>query len=107
MLDAYNVGRCDAVVADVTYLADMRLSRGINHLQSRILSPPLALTPFLAATPAADGSWAALVRWILNALVAETAPAPQALRPNWRATCRQPSAAYADMRERPSAPVLP
>jgi general L-amino acid transport system substrate-binding protein len=100
MLDAYNVGRCDGVVGDATYLADMRLSGGINHLQSRILLPPLALTPFIAATPAGDGAWASLVGWILNGLLADTVPEPSGLRPQWRRDVQAALGSYADMRER-------
>ena len=100
MLDAYNVGRCDGVVGDATYLAEMRLSGGINHLQSRILLPPLTLTPFVAATPAVDGAWASLVGWILNGLLAEGAPAPSLLRPQWGRDVRAALGSYTDMRER-------
>jgi general L-amino acid transport system substrate-binding protein len=100
MLDAYNVGRCDGVVADATYLAEMRLSPGINHLQSRILLPPLALTPFVATTPAGDGAWASRVGWILNGLLAETAAAPSLLHAQWRNDVRAALGSYTDMRER-------
>ncbi len=42
MFDAYNVSRCDAVVDTTTRLNDLRAAPGINHLQSRLLTPPLA-----------------------------------------------------------------
>lgn len=70
MLDAYNVGRCDAVVAESSALAVMRHSSGVNRLQSRLLMPPLALTPILSATPATDPTWASRVAWALNDVLA-------------------------------------
>ncbi len=70
MLDAYNVGRCDAVVAESSELAVMRGSNGVNRLQSRLLMPPLALAPILSATPATDAAWASRVAWTLNDVLA-------------------------------------
>jgi general L-amino acid transport system substrate-binding protein len=68
MLDAYNVQRCEAVVGETTYLANMRRDGGVNRLQSRLL-PPLVVDPVIAATPIADGSWGALVYWVIGALM--------------------------------------
>ena len=68
MLDAYDVQRCQAVVGETTYLAAMRRDPGVNRLQSRLL-PPLELAPVIAATPIADGSWGALVYWVIGALM--------------------------------------
>jgi len=58
LLDAYNVGRCDAAVAETSTLAAMRETRGINGLRSRILAEPLAVTAILAAVPAGEAEWA-------------------------------------------------
>ncbi len=69
MLDAYNVQRCQAVVGEATALAVMRETGGVNHLASRILAPPLALAPVIAATGTTDGQWSALVAWVINALI--------------------------------------
>ncbi len=84
MLDAYDVQRCRAVVGEATQLAAMRLSGGVNHLASRILPQPLALYPVLAATGTKDGPedgrWAALVAWVVDALVLADVP-----RTAWRA----------------------
>lgn len=80
MLDAYDVRRCRAVAGEVTQLAAMRLDSGVNHLASRILPQPLALYPVLAATGTGDGQWAALVAWVMDALVLADAP-----RTAWRA----------------------
>lgn len=110
MLDAYNVGNCEAVVDHATRLAGMRRSAGINHLQSRILAPPLALTPVFAATPVNDGAWAALVSWTVQLLIAAddkpspwraTAAAPLAdLRAGWLTDVQVRLGTYAAMRDR-------
>lgn len=99
MLDAYNVGRCDAVVDLATRLAEMRRQPGLNKLQSRLLQPPLAIDPILALTPATDASWAATVGWLLHALLADqvTTPIPPDLRPHWRADVAATLGSYADM----------
>ncbi len=70
MLDAYNVGRCDATVDETSRLAEMRHTPGINHLQSRILPAPLALIEVLASTPVQDGPWASLIGWKLREIMA-------------------------------------
>lgn len=110
LLDAYNVGNCEAAADHATHLARMRQTGGINRLRSRILAPPLALTPLLAATPVADGAWAGLVSWTLHALIsADGQPsdwrampaAPLAgLRPAWLTEVRAALGGYAAMRDR-------
>ena len=109
LLDAYNVGRCDAAVAEATTLADMRRNGGINRKRSRILFPPMALVPVIAATPT-DGGWAALVFQVVNEVIAGArpvspwrgveAPSPAGVRGQWRAEVRAALGSYADMRER-------
>lgn len=61
MLDAYNVGRCDAAVDETSRLDEMREQGGINRVRSRVLAPPLAITEVIAATPAGDDAWNAAV----------------------------------------------
>ena len=110
MLDAYNVGNCNAVVEQETRLAEIRKTNGVNHLQSRILAPPLALTPVYAATPNSDGAWSALVAEVVQAVLATGASqsrwrAPSfaaipTLRAGWLADVRAALGTYADMRER-------
>lgn len=115
MLDAYNVQRCQAMAGEATRLAAMRLSSGINHLTSRILSPPLALSPVVAATGTADGEWSRLVRWLIQALILGDAPpsarragsdsvnlpaAALGLRPLWRQEVKDATGFYADMLRR-------
>jgi general L-amino acid transport system substrate-binding protein len=100
MLDAYNVGRCDAVVDDATRLADMRQQTGINHLQSRLLSQPLMLTPLVAATPTQDGAWASLAFRTLNAVIGNTSQTQPGLRPGWQTEMKSTLGDYATMRNR-------
>ena len=100
MLDAYNVGKCGAVVGEATYLADFRRNSGVRHLASRLLPEILAADPIIAVTPQADGAWAADVAWVIDALLLSDAPAdawvaqaadavpvqhPTGLRQGWRA----------------------
>ncbi len=75
MLDAYNVGRCGAVVAEAGYLAGMRQTPGVRRLASRLLPETLAADPIVAVTNAADGAWAAGVAWVFDAMLLADAPA--------------------------------
>ena len=75
MLDAYDVRRCRAIAGEATQLAAMRREGGVNHLASRILPQSLALYPVVAASGTKDGQWAALVAWVVDAIVlADAAP---------------------------------
>ena len=97
MLDAYNAGACGAAVGETTYLAEMRQDPGVRRLTSRLLPDLLAPDPIIAATPQADGAWAAAVAWVIDALLLADAPADAwqtnaspvtdvaGLRPGWRA----------------------
>jgi general L-amino acid transport system substrate-binding protein len=116
MLDAYNVQKCQAIAGDATYLAELSRDRGLNGQASRMLSPPLAVRPIIAATGTADGSWAALVAWVLNAVMLTSAPASPwrpdppdlsalGLRPNWRAEADAAVGSYTDMVRRHFAPL--
>ncbi len=94
MLDAYNVQRCRAVAGEATQLAQMRLDPGVNHLASRILPQPLALYPILAASGTGDGQWAALVAWVVDALMLADAP-----RSAWHSDPLPPPAVALGLRE--------
>jgi general L-amino acid transport system substrate-binding protein len=108
MLDAYNAGRCDAVVGEATYLADMRQNPGVRRLESRLLPETLSADPIMAATPQDDGAWAADVAWVIDALlladardntwtgVRESLPAqvPPGLRAGWRADVAASAGSY-------------
>ncbi len=75
--DAFNVGKCQGLVAESTTLGKVRLDRGINDQHSRFLADHFLSYPVLATTPlSADAPWAAIVAWtiatLLNADVHET-----------------------------------
>ncbi len=74
MRDAYNVGRCQAVAAEATFLAEVRRDGGIHALESRIIDAPLALDPVYLATGTADARWSAIATWTLQSLVLGAAP---------------------------------
>jgi general L-amino acid transport system substrate-binding protein len=65
--DAYNSGVCDAQVGKSGDLAAARLEEH-SAPASRILNEPLAIFPVLAATPASDSQWSAIVAWSTYAL---------------------------------------
>jgi general L-amino acid transport system substrate-binding protein len=75
MLDAYNVGRCRAVVGEAGYLAGMRQTPGVGGLASRLLPETLGADPIVAVTAVADGAWAADVAWVFDGLLLEDVPA--------------------------------
>ncbi len=116
MLDAYNVQKCQAMAGDATYLAELSRDRGVNKLASRMLSPPLALRPVIAATSIEDGRWSALVAWVLDAEMLTGAPVSPwrpdpprlralGLRPTWRAEVDAAVGSYADMVQRNFGPL--
>ena len=69
MRDAYDVGRCQAVVGAATAMAEMRQDGGVNRLRSRLIDPPLSLDPIYAATGLGDAQWGATVAWLMHGLV--------------------------------------
>jgi general L-amino acid transport system substrate-binding protein len=72
--DAYNSGVCDAQVGESGDLAAARLEERAATA-SRILIDPLATFPVLAATPASDPQWSAIVAWSTYALQRAELPA--------------------------------
>jgi general L-amino acid transport system substrate-binding protein len=79
LYDAYDAGVCDAQVGESPDLAVARLKEAVAHPPSRILGEPLATFPILAATPASDPQWSAIVAWAVFALErAELAATPWA-----------------------------
>jgi general L-amino acid transport system substrate-binding protein len=72
--DAYNSGVCDTQVGESGDLAAARLEERTAPA-SRILIEPLATFPVLAATPATDPKWSAIVAWSTYALERAELPA--------------------------------
>src|ERR1700733_901286 len=72
--DAYNSGICDAQVGESEALAAARLAHP-SPPPSRILPEPLATFPVIAATPASDPQWSAIVAWSTYALQRAELPA--------------------------------
>jgi ABC-type amino acid transport substrate-binding protein len=68
MRDAYNAGRCEAVVAARSDLDGLNRSPGINHLHSRA-ALDLGRDPFYAATPVGDNEWSDLVAGLIAGLL--------------------------------------
>ena len=110
MLDAFNAGRCQAMADESTRLALWRQVPAINRRYGRLLEPPLALVPLMAATARGDDDWSADVAWAMNAMVA-SARAPSrwrddwaadssGLRPGWRADMLQGVGTYSATYER-------
>ncbi len=111
--DAYNVGRCQAVAGDATFLAEVRQDGGVHGLKSRLLDAPLALDPVYLATGIADGRWTAMTGWVLQALVLGAAPrsgfsgagaeplaraaTPLGFRENWYADTVEATGTYAEL----------
>jgi general L-amino acid transport system substrate-binding protein len=76
--DAYNARICEAQVGESGDLAAARLEERAAPA-SRILSEPLATFPVLAAIPANDPQWSAIVAWAIYAVQrAELPPTPWA-----------------------------
>ena len=87
MLDAFNVGRCDAIVGEATALAALKFSIGKNKQPIRLLPEVLSTQPVLAATPAkADDAWQKIVGSVLQTVIAGQPADLQApgLDPGWQ-----------------------
>lgn len=61
MLDAYNVGQCDATVVERSRLADMEVDSGINHLKNRVLDETIGESPIFAVVDASHKADAARI----------------------------------------------
>jgi general L-amino acid transport system substrate-binding protein len=79
LLDSYNSRHCTAIVSESTDLANLRLKKGVNRFDSRILAEPLSVVPVLAATPASDPQWSASVSWVVHFV-----QAAERLQTKWR-----------------------
>jgi hypothetical protein len=101
------------MAGDATYLSR---DRGVKGLAGRMLAPPLAVRPVIAATSVEDGRWAAFVAWVLNAEMltgaAKSAWRPDpprlralGLRPNWLAEVEAAVGSYPEMVRRHFSPL--
>jgi general L-amino acid transport system substrate-binding protein len=93
-LDAYYAGHCGAMVNEITSIAAIRVQAAGDGHPSRLLPEPLAAYPIMAVTGLGDPRWAALVGWILAAVMrpqpaADTVGATFGLAPGWQAAMRQ------------------
>ena len=83
MMDAFNVGRCPAVIGEATALAALRIGSEHEGHPSRLLPEPLAVTPVMAATPGDDPEWARVVTWTLNTVLAGDAARTLSVPGQW------------------------
>lgn len=105
MLDAFNVGRCGAIVGEATSLAALKFSIDSARQPVRLLPERLSVAPVFAATPvAADARWAGIVNWVVQAVIAggasQGAPmlAPElGLGQGWQARVIAQVGTYADL----------
>jgi general L-amino acid transport system substrate-binding protein len=70
MMDAFDVGRCPAIIGEETALGAIRISAAHGGHPSRILPEPLAITPVMAVSAADDPQWAIIVRWAIETVLA-------------------------------------
>jgi general L-amino acid transport system substrate-binding protein len=69
MLDAFQVGRCEAMADDTLQLAAIRADAAHAGTRLRILPEALSLVPIYAATRNTDGAWATTVAWVIQSLI--------------------------------------
>ena len=105
MLDAFNVGRCDAIVGEATALAALKYSVVKAKQPTRLLPEVLSVAPVFAATSVtADGRWAQIVTWVVQTSIAGGTPvggkmvAPEiGLDPGWQERVLTQVGPYADL----------
>jgi general L-amino acid transport system substrate-binding protein len=74
MVDAYQVQRCHAIAYEMTTLALVQATPGVNKVQSRILPESLTVFPIMATTGTKDAEWAAIVDWTVHTLISAERP---------------------------------
>ena len=116
MQDGFYSGHCDAMANELPRLASLRLQAEADRHPARLLRDAVGADPILAATPASDGAWSAVVAWAIATLQrAETLgqpgpgggsdPLPLAgaalgLAPGWQATMLAATGHYAALYDR-------
>ena len=68
MQDGFYSGHCDAMANELPRLAALRLQADADHHPARLLPDAVGADPILAATPASDGAWSAVVAWAVATL---------------------------------------
>jgi general L-amino acid transport system substrate-binding protein len=69
MMDAFDVGRCPAVVQEVPALAALRLNSEAQDHPARLLPERMGGAPVMAATGLDDSRWSAIVAWTVHTLI--------------------------------------
>jgi len=69
MQAAFATGNCGALAGDQTRLAQLRAALLEHHQPSRLLPDRIAKDPLAAAYRDSDPQWAAIVNWVMEALV--------------------------------------
>jgi len=69
MMDAFQVGRCDAVANDTLDLSALQVDAARSGAHLRILPEMLSMVPIYAATRNTDGAWATTVAWVIHSLM--------------------------------------
>jgi len=69
MQAAFATGNCGALAGDQTRLAQLRSALAEHHEQSRMVPERISKDPLAAAVRDDDPEWAAIVNWVMEALV--------------------------------------
>ena len=69
MRAAFATGNCDALAGDRTRLAETRAALAHRGKRARLLPESISKDPLATAVRADDPQWAALVNWVMEALV--------------------------------------
>jgi general L-amino acid transport system substrate-binding protein len=69
MREAFVSGNCDALAGDQTRLAETRAALALRGKRARLLPECISKDPLAAAVRDNDPQWAALVNWVMEALV--------------------------------------
>jgi general L-amino acid transport system substrate-binding protein len=69
MQAAFATGNCGALAGDRTRLAQTRVARALHRKPSRLLPERVSKDPLAAAFRDHDPEWAAIVNWVMEALV--------------------------------------
>jgi general L-amino acid transport system substrate-binding protein len=117
MLDAFTSGSCAAIIEETTTLGALRVDAAAAGKQVRILPEAMAPNPLMASSLATDGTWAAMLRWVVATLVRATqsgaatdppgrlralavGPTPMGLKAGWQGQVLAAVGSYGEMLNR-------